>query len=79
VSEGDEDEGDEVQPDLGGIDIGAVAADRAAAFELTQPALTTRDAERQTGRELGDGESALLLKRSKNLLVGGRPQRKIMA
>jgi glutamate/tyrosine decarboxylase-like PLP-dependent enzyme len=58
VAHGDEDEGFEGEAEGVGVEVCAVAADRAGAFEGTQASVAGRDAEADPLGELGDGERA---------------------
>lgn len=70
-AQGGEDERLEVQADGGRVDDGAVAADRALAFEVAQATVAGRDAEPHASSQLGDGQAAIHLQLGKNLPVQG--------
>ncbi len=69
LAHGDEDERLERQAEGVGVHDGAVAAYRAATFQLPQSAVTGGDAQADTCRQLGDAQAAVLLERGKDFAV----------
>jgi threonine/homoserine/homoserine lactone efflux protein len=69
LPDGDEHQRLEGKAEYLGVHDRAVAADRAAALQLTQPAMTGRDAEAHLSGQFCDREAAVLLKGGKDFAV----------
>ena len=69
LAHGDENQRLESEPDPLGVHYGPVPADRSAAFQFPQPAVTRGDAEAHLCGKFGDGEPPVLLQCSKDLSI----------